>query len=99
MIDTAPHPDDRPAEQTPTVICAYDTPEAERIRREVGLNRGNSIYAVSPDSIRGVLQVKLYVIETPRFADRPDADRIQKQLRMSSLIQTPHPGWSATWEA
>ncbi|GHE32349.1 hypothetical protein GCM10017673_39080 [Streptosporangium violaceochromogenes] len=77
-----------------TVICAADTPEAEHVRRRLGLCPDEVIHAHSPESLQGVLQVDIHVIETPRFAARPDADTIRDRLRVVSVRQTPHPSWS-----
>ncbi|MER5649662.1 hypothetical protein [Streptosporangium sp. NPDC002524] len=92
MIATAPPPpDERPGEKTLTIICAFDGAEAEQVRREAGLTRGNSIYPVSAESFHGLLRVEVYVIETPRFCERPDAGLILRQLRSCCAVQKPHP--------
>ncbi|MFI6536668.1 hypothetical protein ACIBHY_29750 [Nonomuraea sp. NPDC050547] len=67
-----------------TIICAYDNAETETVRRSLGIASNQVWEAGDAAKLGGVSAVKLTIVETPRFHQRPDADAVRQVLHLVS---------------
>ncbi|MER5649663.1 DUF6221 family protein [Streptosporangium sp. NPDC002524] len=71
-----------------TAICAFDEAEARQVQRVLDLDDSEAGYVRNLIAAQAIHVLGLNVIETPSFAQRPDAVEIRQALRVAEELGT-----------